>query len=324
MVSNNGIPHKALVVDDDPQMTNIISNLLKMDSIESITAGSVGDAIRLLKENGQIDILIVDFLLPDGKGSDIVKYAKEHRATIPVIVFSGADEQDVKLPSYLAGANVTLRKPIREAEFLMIVKNLISLSDAYINLEGAETVIMALTAALEARDSYTQGHGQRVADFSLEIYDLLGLHNKEERNALYMGALLHDIGKIGIPDGTLQSTNELTEEEREMINKHTVVGYDICKNLEGLKPSLDIIKYHHERLDGSGYPEGLEDGDIPVLVQIVTIPDVWDAVTTKRTYRKAMSQKQALSILANEVNEGKLNKGFFAVFKSIIENSKPS
>lgn len=324
MVNNNGMPHKALVVEDDTAYSNLIVNLLKMEKVESVTAGSVEEAKVLVDANDHIDILITDYKLPDGTGADVVKYARDHRANMPAMVISGVDEDEVKYPSYLAGANIILWKPLKEAEFLMIVKNLTSLSDAYVNLQGAETVITALTAALEARDSYTQGHGTRVADLSLAIYDLLGLSNKEERSALYMGALLHDIGKIGIPDGTLLSTEKLTEEEREMINQHTIVGYDICKNLEGLRPSLGIIKYHHERLDGTGYPDGLSDGDIPVLAQIVAIPDIWDAMTTIRTYRKAMTYKQALSELAKEVEDGKINQGFFAVFKTIIEKSKSS
>jgi putative two-component system response regulator len=316
--------HKALVVEDDKQYINLLANLLKMEEIDAVSASTVSDAINLIDENGHIDILIVDFKLQDGTGDEVVKYAKEHRLTMPAVMISGLPEDEVKYPAYLAGTNVILWKPIKEAEFLMIVKNLINMSDAYIKLEGARTVITALTLALEARDSYTQGHGQRVADLSVAMYDSLGLNNKEERQALYVGALLHDIGKIGVPDGTLKSKTELSPDERLMVNTHPSVGYDICKNLEGIKASLDVIKYHHERLNGTGYPEGIQDGDIPILAQIVAIPDIYDACTTKRTYRKTLSHKQAMKILEKEVKDGGLNEGFFAVFKSIIEKSKTS
>jgi HD-GYP domain-containing protein (c-di-GMP phosphodiesterase class II) len=176
-------------------------------------------------------------------------------------------------------------------------------------------IIEALGSALDARDSYTEGHGRRAAEMAVKLYDALGLNDPKQRRDLFMGGLLHDVGKIGIPDRILKSSEILSPEDFEVIKQHPMTGYNICKGLsEDLGGALDVIKYHHERLDGSGYPNKLEDGNIPILAQIMAVVDVYDALTSRRSYRDEMNQQKAFAIMREEANTGKLNKEFVEAF----------
>lgn len=315
MIANKN--HFALVVDDEEQMVKLMCSLLKINKIESETAYTQKEAIEKIKNNGKFDVVIVDYFLPDGHGEAVIKYVREKEPFTPILVFSGA-ASEIKIDSYAAGANFVIAKPFSEAEFIMVVRNLIDLSESRESLEDAKHIIEALGMALEARDTYTEGHGNRVADMSIALYDALGLNDRKQRHDLYIGALLHDVGKIGVPDSILKSTHRLTEEEYERVKQHSAVGYDICKGLGGIHDSLSVIRHHHERLDGSGYPDGLDDGNIPVLAQIVGLIDAYDAMTSRRSYRDKMSIEEAVSHLDKEAEAGKLNKEFLEVFKKLI------
>jgi len=308
--------HIALIVDDEEQICKLLSILLRIEKIDSVCAFDVKTANEFIRSDKHIDLILVDYFLPDGDGSQVINTAKSLRPNTPIIVMSGKS-QEIKLDSLVTGANIVLQKPFSEVEFLMIVRNLISLAEANEKLKDAEKIIEVLGLALEARDSYTEGHGKRVAQLSIDLYDNLGMNDRQERHDLYIGSILHDVGKIGVPDSILKSPTKLTTEEFELVKRHTQIGYDICKNL-GIKDSLEIILYHHEKLDGSGYPKNLAKGQIPFLVQLVTISDIYDSMVSKRTYREALSSKEALKEMQKEVKSGKLNKEFFEVFKEQI------
>jgi putative two-component system response regulator len=315
----NNKQHVALIVDDEEQVLSLISTILKIQNIETVRAEDVQSSLEKIKSNENIDLAIVDYYLPDGTGEEVIRGLKEYRPNTPSIMISGkGEEKEIRLKSLVEGANAVLPKPFSDTELLMLVRNLIALAEANERLKDAENIIEALGRAMEVRDAYTEGHGKRVAEASIMIYDGLGLNDRDQRHNLYMGALLHDIGKIGIADSILKSPNKLTAEEYDAIKRHPEVGRDICKDLSGVRGSLDIILYHHERLDGSGYPKGLDDGEIPLLAQIVAIPDIFDAMTTKRTYRDAMGISDALDIMEDEASSGKINKEFFTIFKSHI------
>ncbi|MEO2082912.1 MAG: HD domain-containing phosphohydrolase, partial [Desulfurobacteriaceae bacterium] len=156
-----------------------------------------------------------------------------------------------------------------------------------------QEMIRTLVRGIEIRDSYTRGHSERVAYFSKKIAENMGLA-PEKVNEVYMAALLHDIGKIGIPDSILLKPSRLTEKEYEIIKLHPILSYELLKNIEFLKGALDGIKYHHERWDGSGYPEGLKGKDIPLIARIIAVADSFDAMTSERIYRKGFSKVEAV------------------------------
>jgi len=307
----------ALVVDDDIEILGLLSSLLIGEKVKSLCAKSAEQAIEILKSSKYLDLLIVDYFLPGKNGAKIIEFAKGLKPNLPIIAISGSPEE-AGLPSLMAGAIFVLRKPFDGLEFTMMVRNILSLTEAYDRLKDADSIIEVLELALEARDSYTEGHGKRVAELSVDLYDALGLNDREQKAALFVGGILHDVGKIGIPDSILKSPEKLSKEEYEEIKKHPRVGFDICQNLTKVEGALDVVLYHHERLDGSGYPEKLADGDIPLLAQIAGIVDVYDALTSKRTYRDQMEPKKALDILKKDADDGKLNKIFVDTFIDLI------
>jgi len=314
--------YNILIIDDDKQIIDIISQILQqVDDITIFIANNISQATNILKNN-EIHLLIVDYNLPDGDGISLVEKIREESIGIkylPVIMLSGEGD-NIKLPALEKGVNMFLGKPFNAKELLAIVNNLLELLEAYESLEQANTIIAALTKAVETRDSYTEGHSQRVSKYSLELYDEIGFSDYLERKTLETGCLLHDIGKLGIPDSILQSTKELTPQERIEIEKHPEYGYDICKDLKNLRPALPIIRSHHEKLNGSGYPDGLKGDEIPIIVQIVAITDIYDALTSKRAYRTENSNKVAFEIMDKMVENGELNTYFYSVFKNMILN----
>jgi len=192
------------------------------------------------------------------------------------------------------------------------------LTDALGQLEANfESIVRALVRAVEAKDPYTAGHSERVMQYSLWIADEMGLGDYEKR-LLEMGCLVHDIGKIGIPDNVLTKPGKLTDEEFEMIRMHPVYGANIVQNVDLFRECLPIIRWHHEKLDGSGYPDRLAGDDIPFLVRIATVADIFDAITSTRSYRVGMALDRAISILDEDTNKGYLDAEVVAAFKQVI------
>ncbi|BBB33028.1 metal dependent phosphohydrolase [Thermotomaculum hydrothermale] len=175
---------------------------------------------------------------------------------------------------------------------------------------------LALADAIEKRDYYTAGHTRRVMKYSVMIGERLGF-SKEQLYWLSLSAILHDIGKIGIPDAILNKQAPLDSAEREIMKKHPVLGYEIVKKVEGLRKALDGILYHHETEDGSGYPEGLKNGEIPLFAKIISVCDTFDAMTTDRPYRKALSYQKAIEEI-DKYSGKQFDPRVVEVFKTII------
>ncbi len=316
--------YTVLIVDDDKQIVDILLRILNSsENIDVLHCDNLAKAKQIL-ENIDIHLLIIDYNLPDGDGISFISELRNEKSmmkNLPVIMLSG-EGSEIKIPALKKGANMFLSKPFNGQELLAIANNLLNLLDAYESLEQAQTIIMALTKAVETRDSYTEGHSRRVADYSLMLYDEVGFDNFDERNSLEVGCLLHDIGKLGTPDSILKSSKPLTPKERQEVEKHPEIGYEICKDLKNLQNAIPIIRSHHEKLDGSGYPDKLKGDDIPLIVQMTTIADIYDALTSKRAYRIENSDEKAFDIMDKMVKKGELNKYFYDMFKILIEKKK--
>ena len=307
-----------LVVDDDQHILDVISHLLDEESILVLTAKSVEEAFTITQKI-DVSLLIVDYYLTDMFGTELIKRVRANKPHVPVIMISAGE--DTRIKSLEVGANVFLPKPFHGKELKIIIHNLLKLFDAYEQLENASDMIEALSRAVEKRDTYTQGHHARVAKYSLMIYDqVYGNDYSKEREALRIGCMLHDIGKIGTPDVILKAKDGLTPVEREVVKTHTVLGYEICKDLKTLKDALPIIRSHHEKLDGSGYPDGLTRDKISDIVAIATIADIYDALTSDRSYHKGRTPEEAFRIMEEEDNgrNETINSYFLSVFKDII------
>ncbi len=211
--------------------------------------------------------------------------------------------RDSRLTGITAGADDFLSKPLDDAELRARVRSLISLKRYTDELDSAEQVVLTLGKTIEARDPYTEGHCERLARYATRLGERLGL-NHDDLVALRQGGFLHDLGKISVPDSVLLKPGPLTPAERAIIMRHTLVGDELCSQLNALRKVQPIVRFHHERLDGSGYPDGLRGDAIPLLAQILGVVDIFDALTTDRPYRRALARERALETLTDEVRRG--------------------
>ena len=187
----------------------------------------------------------------------------------------------------------------------------------------AEAVVLSLARSIEARDPLTRGHSERLAEYAVMLGEKIGLY-AGELTALRVGSLVHDIGKIVVPDSILFKPGSLTSSERAIIERHPIVGEEICAPIESLRETLPIIRHHHERMDGTGYPDGLKGERIPLGARIIQIVDIYDALTSNRPYRKALSPQAALEQLFNEAEFGWLDTSLVLEFEQLVHASLPS
>src|SRR5262249_15416821 len=244
------------------------------------------------------DVVMLDVQLPGVDGFDVCRTIKQTPATrlVPVVLVTGMGAREHPLARSRARADEFLPKPFDIEELQARVASLVRLKRYTDELDSAESVILSLALTVEARDAYTVGHCQRLARYATALGEALGLP-PEELAALHRGAYLHDVGKIAVPDAILQKPARLTPEEYEVIKQHTVIGERLCGSLRSLLLVRPIVRHHHERCDGSGYPDGLVNGEIPLLAEIVAIVDTFDAVTTTRPYRAARPVDAAIAEL---------------------------
>jgi putative two-component system response regulator len=218
-----------------------------------------------------------------------------------------------------SGADEFLIKPLHPTVVRTRIRAMLRNKAAIDSLEEAEAILFALAQAIEHRDKYTGGHCQRLARYSVSLGLALGLP-RPQLLALHRGGFLHDIGKVAVPDAILFKPGRLDEHEWTLMRGHTVKGEEICRPMKSLAPVLPVIRSHHERWDGSGYPDGLRGEQIPLVARILQVADIYDALTTVRPYKAAFSQAEALGVLDDEVNRGWRDADLVGVFRQLQEN----
>lgn len=295
---------KILIVDDNKVNVELLRTQLKHYKYDLDTAYDGEEALDKIQKSHP-DLVLLDLMMPKISGFEICKAIKRNKDTqfIPVIVITALQELDDKLKAIELGADDFLVKPINRLELVTRIKSLLHMKFLHDDLDTSESILFSLAQALEAKDFYTRGHSERVADLAVRLSEVLGFSEKDEEN-MRRGGLLHDIGKIGIKESILLKPGKLTEEEMAHIRSHPARGYDICSPLKTLEPCLPIIRSHHERYDGDGYPDGLKGENIPLKARITAVADAFDAMTTDRPYRKGMATETALKIFENEMDSG--------------------
>jgi putative two-component system response regulator len=293
-----------LVVDDHESNLCGLRDLLQRANYTVYTTTDGGEALRIAKDQLP-DALLLDVVMPGISGLDICAQLKRHMSTrlIPVVLMSAIDERASRIAGLAAGADDFLAKPIDVEELRARVQSLVRLKRVTDELESAESLVLALGRIIEARDPSTQGHCERLACYATALGESLDVP-PPDLETLYRGGFLHDIGKIAVPDRVLLKKASLTDREYELMKCHPVIGDELCGTVRSFDAVRSIVRHHHERLDGTGYPDGLTGDEIPLLAQIVTVVDVFDALTTKRPYRKAMSSAAAYRVLRTESREG--------------------
>jgi len=308
-----------LIVDDVAGSARLIASLLAPDGHAVRAAGDGAEALRLIRADPP-DLVLMDVMMPHMNGFEACRAIKQDRSTrlIPVVLVTSLDDTANRIRGIEAGADDFISKPFNAHELRARVRSLLRIKGYTDELDSAESVIVSLALTIEARDSTTDGHCQRLAQYSFALGQALGL-NEDDLSALARGGYLHDVGKIGIPDGVLLKPGPLTPDEYELIKQHPIVGERLCGELRSLRRVRPIVRHHHERLDGSGYPDGLIGDAIPLLAQITSIVDVFDALTTDRPYRTALPIAAAALELRSEVARGWRREGLVAAFLDQVE-----
>jgi putative two-component system response regulator len=313
---------RILIVDDESAARTALAILLRREGYE---VGEASDGASALAACASFrpDLVLLDIMMPGMSGFEVcrrIKATPETRLT-PVVLITGLSATEDRIQGINAGAEDFLSKPIDVNELLARVRSLVRLKLFTDELEHAESVLFSLAQSIEARDPYTRGHCERLSDMSARLGEKLGLPEDQIR-ALRRAGVVHDIGKVAVPDAILLKPGPLSEEETVIMRQHPVIGERICAPLRTFRLVLPIIRHHHERHDGSGYPDGLHNSQIPVTAAILQLADVYDALTTDRPYRKASPSAVALGIMEEEAKRGWWDRGLLEAFRAMIVESK--
>jgi len=306
-----------LVVDDDPLNQKLMKGILQKGRYSILTASNGHEALHTCQKF-DIDLVLLDIMMPEMDGFETCRRLKkqEHTRMIPIILLTALNDSQSKLRGIEVGADDFISRPPNHPELLARTHSLINVKRLNKSLTSVENVLFSMARAVEAKDKYTQGHIERVANLAVSIGRNMEL-KANEMKALHYGGILHDMGKIGIPHDILNKPGPLTDQEWIVMKQHPEIGYKICMPLgETLGSALDVIRYHHEKMDGSGYPYGLKDQEIPTVARIMAVADIYDALVTDRPYRKGMDRDKSINILTAETDEGKLD---MTVTKILIE-----
>lgn len=295
---------KVLLADDyEPTLLGLAA-LLEAAGHQVLTARTGREAVDLAVAE-RPDVILLDVLMPVMTGIEACALLKASWVTrfTPVVLISGSGDRLNRVAGREAGADDFLSKPVDVEEVNARVASAIRLKRLTDELESAEALFLTLGRIVEARDPYTEGHCERLAQYAVALGMALDLE-QPDLDALYRGAFLHDVGKIAIPDRILLSHGKLTPEEYAEMKRHPVIGDELCATLRSLERVRPIVRHHHERLDGGGYPDGLAGNDVPLLAQIVRVVDVFDALTTDRPYRQALPVAVAYKMLMTDAEAG--------------------
>lgn len=308
-----------LVVEDDPQNARLLTRLLETDGFVVTVVGDGSAALSAVAQRAP-DVILLDWMLPKLTGIEVCQRLKRDPTTrlIPVVLLTALDARENRLAGINAGADDFLTKPYNAEELRARVQSLVRLKRYTDELESAESVITSLALTVEARDATTDGHCQRLAYYATALGAAVGV-NDDELASLDRGGYLHDVGKIGIPDTVLLKPGQLTRDEYFLMQQHTIIGERLCGNLRSLALVRPIVRHHHERLNGSGYPDGLRGDAIPLTAQIVGIVDAFDAITMTRPYRAPRSRDQAFDELLADVRSGLFDRELVAQFLRLVE-----
>lgn len=304
-----------LIVDDESDIRELLKDFLEEEGFRCHTAANAFEALDVFQRLGDVALLMSDIRMPGKSGLDLLSEIKTLDEDVVVIMISAVKDIESAITAMSNGAYDYVSKPFKLNEVAMIAHKALEkrrlvlenkayqkelekkvaertreLQDALERLDNTYTfTLRALVTALDTRDEETQGHSMRVVHYTLKIAQLMGLTEPNYSKVLEYGALLHDIGKIGIPDAILRKPGKLTAEEWVVMKQHPQIGYEILHRIEFLEEAARMVLHHHENFDGGGYPKGLKGSDIPIGSRVFAVADTLDAMTSDRPYRKALS-----------------------------------
>jgi len=295
---------KILVVDDYAPNATGMRDLLSAAGYTVRVAYNGTEALSLVAEDAP-DLVLIDVVMPGMSGVELCRELKTRGGTrlTPVVLITASQDRGHRLAGLEAGADDFLGKPVDVQELRTRVRSLLRVKHLTDELESTESIMTMLGHIVEARDPYTEGHCQRLAEYATALGHALGL-DATDLDTLSRGAVLHDVGKIALPDTVLLKPGRLDPDELALMQEHPVVGDNLCRTVRSLERVRPIVRSHHERQDGRGYPDRLRGDEIPLLAHIVAVVDVFDALTTTRPYRGAMTAAAAYDIMLKEAAGG--------------------
>ena len=314
-----GSPETLLVVDSDPVGRQLFRGVLKAARYRILEAADVSGAMAVL-QNEKVDLVVTDLVLRDSSGLDLCRKLRAEKSTrlIPILVMTSVQTLESEIAGLESGASEFLVKPISPMALRTRIRAMLKTKRVVDSLDEAESILFAMARIVDTRDSDTGDHCERLAELSVLIGTAMGLPS-DDLTALRQGGYLHDIGKVATPDAILFKPGPLTKEEWAIMREHTTVGESICRPMRSLRPVLPIIRHHHERWDGSGYPDGLSGEQIPLLARILQMADIYDAITSHRSYKPAIDPDRALELMREEVDRGWRDPALFELFLTIIK-----
>ncbi len=310
---------KILIADDEADIRELLGDFLEGEGYECVLASDAFQALDEFKSNADIDLVMSDIRMPGRTGLELLSDIKELDEDVMVVMISAVKDIESAISAMSKGAYDYVAKPFKLTEVALIAKRAMEkrrlvlqnreyqrdlerkVDERTVELQNAlekldKTYIFtlrALVTALDTRDEETQGHSMRVVKYTLKLAELMSWGNKDQLKVVEYGSLLHDIGKIGIPDAILKKPGKLTKEEWDVMKTHPEVGYKILSKIEFLEEASLMVLHHHERFNGTGYPAALKGEDIPMAARIFAVADTVDAMTSERPYRGALSFEDA-------------------------------
>ena len=307
-----------LVVDDHPTSRMTAATLLAVEGYQVLEAESGPHALSMVAET-KPDLLLLDVMMPGMDGFEVCRLLKQDEQTrlIPIVFVTALNDRRSRIRGIEAGGDDFLTKPFDRLELTARVKSLVRQKRLNEDLDRAEQVLFSIARSIESRDPNTGDHCERLVAMGKAFGEFLNLSRIEIRDLMW-GGYLHDIGKVGIPDGILLKKGQFTPEEFEVMKQHVLIGEKICQPLRTMRGVLPIIRHHHERWDGTGYPDRLTGNQIPFLAQVFQIIDIYDALTSERPYKPAFTPEKALEIIAEETAKGWRNPELVEQFTKFI------
>ncbi len=344
-------PQTILIVDDEEIITYSLSMHLSLSTdLNIITSNDPVSALKIV-ENNDIDLIISDYLMPNMNGIEFLLEVKKTKEDVTMILLTGyADKENVIKAVNQVGVYYYIEKPWDNDNLIKVVynglekallikqlkKKILELEsskneinklynilqkDYKVQVESIENVMVSLAYIIEAKDKYTVGHTQRVSEYAVKLAQKIGLE-RDRIEKLRMAGLIHDIGKIGVPEIILNKPGKLTECEFELVKNHTVIGGNICRPLVNFSDLYDMIRHHHEKLNGSGYPDGLKGEEISIEARILSVADVFDALYSDRPYRSKLPLEKVIEILKEEADKDNLDIKLVNTFINMVNNDE--
>ncbi len=314
-------PRRVLLVGTAARVQEL-EEVLRSERYEFIRSEGPAGVLARLREDREFDAVL---LCPNGDLSAYVELCRHVKldsrtALLPVLLFVDAGDTETRASIFSSGADDYIELPASALELALRINRAVHVKHATDSLEDATAVIASMAQAIEGRDPYTRGHVDRVATYAAQLGRRLGL-TPFDVATLRSGGVVHDIGKIAVPDGILNKPGKLTEDEMALIRRHPVIGYDILKPTRAYQHVLPIVRWHHERPNGTGYPDGLHGADIPLAARIVAVADVFDALSTARPYRDALPPDRCRQIMSDAAAAGELDDQVVSLLLETLDST---